>query len=245
MKKVVRMKAKDKSTTRKRTKCLGSAWKVSLVAGLLVCALAGTGGQNEQAAQALIQANSLEELATAVSKYGSSGAGTGLKLCLAKTHYDAGQYQDALALYEAVVKDVGKDDPFLDIAELGRAHALEGLKKYVEASAAFSAYASDGAKTHDGFRLTAQLGVARCKALQGDVAGAESDLRALKEATTDQMKQMRIEEMLTLLKHYDFSRKDPNPTEALMLSEDVPLFDEPPASAPAARPAPTPAKPPW
>jgi len=196
-------------------------------------------GRHAKATEALVKSNTQEELSTAVAEYGSSGAGTGLKLCLAKNYYDAGQYQDALSLYEAVLNG-DKDDPFRDIAELGRAHSLEGLKKYADASEAFSKYASDEAKAHDGFRLTAQLGVARCKALQGDVAGAEADLKALKEATTDNMKQRRIEEMLTLLKHYDFSRVDPNPEDALTLSLD----DSEPTPAPEAKSAPAvPAKP--
>ena len=176
-------------------------------------------GRQAKAAEALVKSNTREELSTAVAEYDSSGAGTGLKLCLAKNYYDAGQYQDALTLYETVLNG-DKDDPFRDIAELGRAHSLEGLKKYAEASEAFSKYASDEAKSHDGFRLTAQLGVARCKALQGDVAGAEADLKALKDATSDQMKQGRIEELLALIKHYDFTREDPNPTDALTLALD-------------------------
>lgn len=216
---------------------------------LLVVALGAAGfigirgylrGRHTKAAEALVKSNTPEELTTAVAEYGSSDAGTGLKLCLAKNHYDAGRYQDALFLYEAVLKDGGKDDPFRDIAELGCAHSLEGLKKYAEASEAFSKYASDEAKSHEGFRLTAQLGVARCKALQGDVAGAEADLKALKDATSDKMKQGRIEELLTLIKHYDFTREDPNPTDALTLSLD----DSEPTPAPEATPAPAaPAKP--
>ncbi len=177
-------------------------------------------GRQAKAAAALANSNTLEELTQAVAEYGSSDVGTGLKLRLAKLHYDARHYQEALDLYAAVLKDADKDDPFLDIAELGRAHALEGLKNYAEASAAFSAYASSEAKTHDGFRLTAQLGAARCKALQGDVVGAEADLNALKEATADETGKDRIEDLLTLLKHYDFSRQDPDPTDALTLSED-------------------------
>ena len=215
---------------------------------LLVVALGAAGfigirgylkGRHTKAAEALVKSNTQEELTAAVAEYGSSDAGTGLKLCLAKNHYDAGRYQDALALYEAVLKDGGKDDPFRDIAELGCAHSLEGLKKYAEASEAFSKYASDEAKSHEGFRLTAQLGVARCKALQGDVAGAEADLKALKDSTSDKMKQGRIEELLTLIKHYDFTREDPNPTDALTLSLD----DSEPTPAPEMKPAAAPAKP--
>ena len=201
-------------------------------------------GRNAAIAQTLQQANTPEELATAVSDYGSSSAGVGLKLRLAKSHYDADHFQDALDVYEAVLKDAGKDDPFRDIAELGRAFSLEGLKKYAEASEAFSAYASDEAKSHDGFRLTAKLGVARCKAQQGDVAGAEADLKALKDATSDEQQKSRIEGMLTLLKHYDFSRVDAAPLDAFTLpATDLPAPAAKPAPAPAAaKPAPAPAE---
>ena len=200
-------------------------------------------GRNAVIAQTLQQANTPEELATAVSDYGSSSAGVGLKLRLAKSHYDADHFQDALDVYEAVLKDAGKDDPFRDIAELGRAFSLEGLKKYAEASEAFSAYASDEAKSHDGFRLTAKLGIARCKAQQGDVAGAEADLKALKDATSDEQQKSRIEGMLTLLKHYDFSRVDAAPLDAFTLpATDLPAPAAKPAPAPAAaKPAPAPA----
>ena len=215
----------------------------SILVMLLVVALGVAGfygvrgylrGRNAAIAQTLQQANTPEELATAVSDYGSSSAGVGLKLRLAKSHYDADHFQDALDVYEAVLKDSGKDDPFRDIAELGRAFSLEGLKKYAEASEAFSAYASDEAKSHDGFRLTAKLGIARCKAQQGDVAGAEADLKALKDATSDEQQKSRIEGMLNLLKHYDFSRVDAAPLDAFTL----PATDLP---APAAKPAPAPA----
>ena len=196
-------------------------------------------GRNAVIAQTLQQANTPEELSTAVSEYGSSSAGVGLKLRLAKSHYDADHFQDALDVYEAVLKDAGKDDPFRDIAELGRAFSLEGLKKYAEASEAFSAYASDEVKSHDGFRLTAKLGVARCKAQQGDVAGAEADLNALKESTTDEQKKSRIDTMLNLLKHYDFSRVDAAPLDAFTLPATELPAPAAPAPAPATKPATT------
>ena len=154
--------------------------------------------------------------------------GTALKLRLAKGHYDAARYQDALDVYEAIVKDAPKDDPFRDIAVLGCAFSLEGLKKYPEASKAFSDYAADEAKSHDGFRLAAKMGVARCKAQQGDVAGAEADLNALKEATEDEAGKSRIEFMLSILKHYDFSRVD---------AEALDVFNLPAAGAALPTPA--------
>lgn len=194
-------------------------------------------GRNAAAGQAIQQSNTLDELNTAVSEYGSSSAGVGLKLRLAKTHFDSDHFQDALDLYEAVLKDMDKDDPFRDIAELGRAFSLEGLKKYAEASEAYAAYASDEAKSHDGFRLTAKFGMARCKAQQGDVAGAEADLKTLKEATAAEDEKSRIDTMLTLLKHYDFTRVDAAPLDAFNLPADNLALPAPAAPAPAPAPA--------
>ena len=206
-------------------------------------------GRNAAASQALSRANTPDELATAVAEYGSSNVGMALKLRLAKSHFDAEHFQDALDVYETVIKDSAKDDPFRDIAVLGRAFSLEGLKKYPEASEAFSAYAADEAKSHDGFRLTAKLGVARCKAQQGDVAGAEADLKTLKDATADENQKSRIEFTLSILKHYDFSRIDAAPLDAFTLPttdaalpapEAKPEEKPAPAAKPETKPAPTP-----
>ena len=234
-----------------------------LVVALGVAGFYGVRGymraRNAAASQALSRASTPDEMATAVAEYGSSKVGTALKLRLAKGHYDAARYQDALDVYEAIVKDAPKDDPFRDIAVLGCAFSLEGLKKYPEASKAFSDYAADEAKSHDGFRLAAKMGVARCKAQQGDVAGAEADLNALKEATEDEAGKSRIEFMLSILKHYDFSRVDAEaldvfnlPAAGAALPTPAKADEKPapaakpapvakPAPAPAAKPAPAPA----
>ena len=227
-----------------------------LVVALGVAGFYGVRGymrsRNAAASQALSRANTPDELATAVSEYGSSNVGTALKLRLAKSHYDADHFQDALDVYEALIKDAAKDDPFRDIAVLGRAFSLEGLKKYAEASEAFTAYAADEAKSHDAFRVTAKLGVARCKAQQGDVAGAEADLNALKEATADEQQKSRIDFTLAILKHYDFSRVDASPLDTFNLpaadaalpapaAKPAPAPEAKPAPAPAAKPAPAPA----
>ena len=224
----------------------------SMIVMLLVVALGVAGfygvrgylrNRDAAASQALSRSNTPDELSAALAEYGSSKAATGLKLRLAKSHYDADHFQDALDVYEALLKDMSQDDPFRDIAMLGRAFSLEGLKKFPEASEAFSAYASDEAKSHDGFRLTAQLGAARCKAQQGDVSGAVADLTALKDATSDEGRKAHIDSVLSLLKHYDFSRVDATALDAFTLSDDLPTPapEAKPAAAPAAKPAPAPA----
>ncbi len=179
------------------------------------------GNRNAKASKGL-DALTQEEMTEAVNNFGSTKAGPALKLRLAKNHYDNDRFQDALSVYESVIQDTDKDNPFYDIAVLGRAASLEGLKKYQEAQAAYSEYASDADKSHDGFRLTAQLGAARCKALQQkNAAEAEADLKALKDATSDEDKKKQIDAVLVLLKHYDFSHEDATLSDALTLPDNV------------------------
>ena len=200
-------------------------------------------GRNAKASRALSVPNAPEELASAVAEYGSSSMGVGLKLRLAKNHYDNDQFQDALDVYESVIKDAGKDDPFLDIAVLGKAFSLEGLKKYQEAQEAFSSYASNESKSHDGYRSIAQFGVARCKALQQkNAAEAVEYLQGLKDAATDEDKKSRFDSMLSLLKHYDFSHEDATLSDAFSLPEALPTPGSN-AAIPAPAPAPAAAKP--
>ena len=175
--------------------------------------------RNSKASQALSVPNTQEDLTSAAAEYGSSKVGIGLKLRLAKSHFDNDQFQNALEVYESVAKDVAKDDPFFDIATLGRAFSLEGLKKYQEAQEVYNAYASDEAKTHDGYRQTAQFGVARCMAQQQkSAAEAEAYLKGLKDSATDEAKKSQFDAMISLLKHYDFSRED-----ATLLDQFTPL----------------------
>ena len=202
--------------------------------------------RNANAGKALSASNSSEELTSAAAEYGSSSVGLGLKLRLAKNHYDNDRFQDALDVYEAVIKDADANDPFLDIAVLGKAFSLEGLKKFPEAQEAFSAYASDEAKSHDGFRMVAQFGVARCKALQQkNSAEAEEYLKGLRDAAKEEEKKSTYDSMLSLLKHYDFSREDATLLDQFKLPDALPTPELAPAPAPAAAkpatPAPAPA----
>ncbi len=200
----------------------------SMIVTLVVVALCVMGffgvrsylsSRNAKASKAFSVSNNPEELASAVAEYGSSKGGVGLKLRLAKNYFDNDQFDKALEVYEAVAKDVAKDNPFFDIANLGWAYSLEGLKRYQEAQDVFSAYASDEAKSHDGYRLTAQFGVARCMAQQQkNAAEAETYLKGLKDAATDEAKKVQYDSMISLLKHYDFSRED-----ASLLDQFTPL----------------------
>ena len=145
----------------------------STVAMLLVAALVVGGfyagrnwlrGRDAGANQALVNAYAVDELETAVADYGSTKVGPALRLRLAKAYYDAARYEDALAVYDALVAKAGDNAAFADIAVVGRAYALEGQEKFKEAGAAFAAFAQ--ANTNSYLLLAAQLGAARCKALQ-------------------------------------------------------------------------------
>lgn len=180
---------------------------------LLVVALAVAGfyagrnwlrGRDAGANQALVNAYAVDELETAVADYGSTKVGPALRLRLAKAYYDAARYEDALAVYDTLVAKSGDNAAFADIAVVGRAYALEGQEKFKEAGAAFDAFAQ--ANTNSYLLLTAQLGAARCKALQGDKDGAAKDFDALKEQAKDELAKTRIERMADAVKRHDPAR---------------------------------------
>lgn len=155
---------------------------------------------------ALVNAFTTDELESAVADYGSTKIGESLKLRLAKSYYDGGRYQDALESYDALVAKMAAGGPFTDIAKIGRAYSLEGLKKFAEAQKAFADYAADEANAESYLLLTAQLGAARCKALAGDKDAALKDFDALKAKTQDEIAKTRIERMADAVKRHDPSR---------------------------------------
>ena len=161
-------------------------------------------GRDARANQALVNAYTADDLEMAVADFGSTKVGPALRLRLAKAYYDAGRYEDALAVYDALVAKAGDNAAFADIAVVGRAYALEGQEKYKEAGAAFAAFAQ--ANTNAYLLLTARLGAARCKALQGDKDGAAKDFDALKAGAKDELEKARIERMADAVKRHDPTR---------------------------------------
>ena len=180
------------------------------IAGLAVAAFYG--GRNWlrnrdiAANAALVSAYTVEELETAVSNYGSTKVGPSLRIRLAKAYFDAERYQDALETYEALEAQASKNAAFADVAVIGRAYSLEGLKKYGEAGEIFKAYAANAANAKSYLLLTAKLGAARCKALAGDKEGAAKDFEAMKAETSDEFAKTRIERMADAVKRHDPSR---------------------------------------
>lgn len=190
---------------------------------------------------ALVNAFTTDELESAVADYGSTKIGESLKLRLAKSYYDGGRYQDALESYDALVAKMAAGGPFTDIAKIGRAYSLEGLKKFAEAQKAFADYAADEANAESYLLLTAQLGAARCKALAGDKDAALKDFDALKAKTQDEIAKTRIERMADAVKRHDPSRAarslfDAANSAAASLEKSAKAA-EAPKTAPAAKPA--------
>lgn len=186
----------------------------------------------------LLRANSLEELETAVVKYGSTGAGNAARLRLAKAYFDASRYEDALRTYDACLSK-GAPKGFEEIARLGRAHALEGLNRLDEALAAYETFCKD---FPGHFLLTqAQMGVARIYVLQGKTDEAKKQVERLKAEKGEKSSwQMAIANLEGVIKRYE-----PRAARSLFDAADEAskkaVQKAPAAAAPAPAPAPAPA----
>ena len=194
------------------------------VAGLAVAAFYGTRnwmkGRDAAVSAALVKMASpnapgggglVDEQEEAVATYGSTKAGPKMKIVLAKSYFDAERYEDALQVYDELVKDAGKNQDMADIAAVGRAQALEGIAsqdesedgrkaKYKAASEAFADYVATHEKSY--LLLDAKLGAARCKALSGDKDGATADFAALAENAKDEAEKSHIKRVEDAVKRY-------------------------------------------
>ena len=180
----------------------------STVIWLLVAAIAvggWYGWKNHKAAvkaaasDALVNAYTTEEIEDAAAKFAGSATEGALKLRLAKSYFDAGRYEEALAQYEALIGNA--PDGFADIPVVGRAQCLEALGKFDEAAKAFDAFAEASPKNY--LVLTAQLGAARSYAQAGDKKKALARIDALKAANKDdELSKARIEATETAIKRF-------------------------------------------
>ena len=153
----------------------------------------------EAASNALVNAYTTEEIEDAVSKFSGSAAAGALKIRLAKSYYDAGRYDEALAQYEDLLAKA--PEGFADVPVVGKAQCLEALGKFDEAAKAFDAFAEANPTNY--LTLTAQLGAVRCYAQQGDKKKALARLDALKVANKDdEMAEARVEAIEALVKRY-------------------------------------------
>lgn len=160
----------------------------------------------EAASDALVNAYTTEEIEESASKFAGTPTEGALKLRLAKSYYDAGRFEEALAEYEALS---GKaPEGFEDIPAVGKAQSLEALGRFDEALAAFDAFAEANAKHY--LTLTAQLGAVRCLCQKGDKAAALKRIEDLKAAVADdEIAKARVEAAESLVKRYE--KKAPAP----------------------------------
>jgi len=155
---------------------------------------------------AVMNAYTTEELEEAVSKFDGTAADGVLRIRLAKSYYDAGRYQDALAIYEALsAKQV---DGFDAIPAVGKAQCLEALGNFDAAGKAFDAFAEANPTNY--LKLTAQLGGARCLVEGGNAKGALARIEALKVAyKDDDVAKARIESTEDVIKRFGQKASEP------------------------------------
>ena len=152
------------------------------------------------ASEALVNAYTTEEIEDAASKFSGSATAGALKLRLAKSYFDAGRFEEALAQYEAL--DGKAPDGFADIPVVGKAQCLEALGKFAEAQKAFDAFAEANPKSY--LALTAQLGAARCLAQAGDKKASLARIDALKAANKEEgIEKARIEATESTIKRFE------------------------------------------
>ncbi len=169
---------------------------------------------------------------TVVAKYGSTKAGNATRLRLAKAYFDASKYEEALQAYDLCLRK-GAPVGFREIAELGRAHALEGIDRLEEALTAYKAF--DEKHPEHFLRPQAVMGIVRAMTLQGKKDDAKKLLENLKAEKTDvPVWEMAIANLEGVVTRYEpraerslFEAAD----EAAKASQAAPSTVPPPAAA--------------
>ena len=152
------------------------------------------------ASDSLVSTYTTEEIEDAVSKFSGTATSGALKLRLAKSYFDGGRYEEALAQYEALVGNA--PEGFEDVPVVGKAQCLEALGKFDEAATAFKEFVAANPKSY--LTLTAQLGSARSVAQAGDKKAALAEIEALKSANKDdEIAKARIEATESAIKRFE------------------------------------------
>lgn len=217
-------------------KANGSQFLITVVAVVVVGGGAFTFKQYREnkissANKELLKANSLEELETVVAQYGSTKAGNAARLRLAKAYYDASKYEDALNVYSACISK-GAPKGFEEIAQVGRAHALEGLSRNDEALAAYQSF--EKASAGSCLLPQVQMGIARIYAMQGKKDEAKKLLETLKaQKTGTPAWEMAVANLEGVVDRYEARA-----ARSLFDAADAAAKKTAPAPAPAVTPAP-------
>lgn len=121
----------------------------------------------------------VEKMKETVGTYGT-GNGSVTKLLLADADFRMKKYDEALEIYDGLVKSGELPVAFADVPVVGRAQALEALSRFDEALKAFDEYTESEPDAY--LTLNAQLGAARCLAQLGKKAEAVKRLEGLMAA---------------------------------------------------------------
>lgn len=184
----------------------GKRFLVTLAVCAMVVAVVWGGrsywAAHQQAAnQAILQAQTPEELEQVIAQNHYFKIGNAARLRLAKAYFDAGRYDDAMAAYDACIAK-GAPDGFAEITELGRASTFEAMKKFDEAIKTYQAFHAAHPKHFLAFQ--AKLGIARCLAMQGKKDEALKNLETLKaESTGNPQKEAQANQTELLIKRYE------------------------------------------
>ena len=199
-------------------------------------AAVGSAIQVQMDAKGAAATAAIDELKSTVATFGARPEGAVMKLMLAADYFarkEGDDVQQALAIYDELVKSGTVPAVYKDVPVVGRAQCLEALGQFDAAREAFDAFVE---ATPDSYlALTAKLGAARALAQAGDKAGAVARLEALKEVKD--VDQAAVAFTLDLVKRWiPAAERTPAPAPA---PEAAPAA---PASAPEAAPvAPAPA----
>ena len=172
----------------------------------------------------LLKASTTEELEVLVNNYSKWQVGNTARLRLAKSYYDAGRYEDALARYDICVSK-GKPAGFVEVAVMGRAMCFEALGRLDEAKTAYTEF--EKANPTHFLVMQAQMGQARVLTLQGKKDEAKKLLETLKAGkNSEPMAEMAIAQLQGVIARYE-PRKDNSLTDTSIAPVVVP------ATAPA------------
>ena len=201
----------------------------AVIVGLGVLYRHHLGAQARLSSEQLLAAKSVEELET-LANGGNAGANALAKFRLAKSYYDAGRYDEALALYEALAKK--QSHPFAATAILGKAHVLEAQDQPEEARTLFNDFRSQNPDHY--LAPQAVIGEARCMATQGAKDGAMALLDVLIAAKADSQWEHIAENTRDIIARYEKREKRSLFDQAdIFATELMPTAAEPP-SVPAA-----------
>jgi predicted negative regulator of RcsB-dependent stress response len=151
----------------------------------------------QQASSLLHSVTSVQDLDNLVSRYGSTPAAPLAELKLAKTYFDAGNYEAAASRYDEFSKN-HPDHPMALVAVLGRIHCTEAMGQTDQALAAFSSFLEQ----HPKHFLSAQalFGKGRCLETLGKTADARTLYEDALAAEPDGPWAPRLEEQIASVK---------------------------------------------